>query len=54
MNGKKLAGRRASRQAAHTPTSKETKVKIRWDTGGYKRPGSFKKDYPHGRKRTHK
>jgi hypothetical protein len=54
MNGKKLAGRRASRQAAHTMTSKESKVRSRWSTGGYTSPGSFKKDYPHGRKKSHK
>jgi hypothetical protein len=53
MKGSKARGRLASRQAAHVKTSNETKVKLRWESGGYKRPGSLKKDYPRGRKRSH-
>lgn len=54
MNGRKLAGRRAARQAAHVMTSGESTVRNRWTTGGYKKPGSFKKDFPRGRKKSHK
>jgi hypothetical protein len=44
--GSKVKGRLAARQAAHTMTSREAKVRVRWASGGYTRPGSFKKNFP--------